>query len=292
MNQVTAGRFSQTNGRLFGFLLAVAAAVLMSFDPVFIRFSGVSGFDTAFLFGLFSAISMTLMLQWQDPRGVIGAIKAGGFALWLSAGLMLISGSGLVLSIKHTTVANTFVILSATPALSALFSWLWFREATSRRTWLAIVSVMVGILIVVSGSAQSGNWLGDGLALIAVSALSLLQTVMRRYPEVSRMASVGLGSALIALVMGLLAEPSSYSLNTWLVMAAMGLLSAPFGRVLAQVATRHITAAEVGMVLLLETVLAPLWAFGFFGEVPGYLSLIGGGLIFATIALYVYAESK
>ncbi|WP_298443094.1 DMT family transporter [uncultured Ferrimonas sp.] len=278
--------------RTTGIAIAFLGAVLMSFDPIFIRFSGVSGVDTAFLFGLFTALSMAWFVQRQDPNGLLGALRHGGLPLLLSGLLMLGSASSLVLSIKLTSVANTFVILSASPAIAALFSWLLLREVTSRQTWVAIGAVMIGIGIVVSGAYQSGYWLGDLLALVAVTCISLLQTLMRKFPEISRMASVGLGGALLALVMLIFAEPASYSLHTWLVMAAMGLFSAPFGRVLSQVATRYITAPEVGMILIVETVFAPLWAFGFFGEVPANSSFLGGAIILLTLIWYTKASNQ
>ena len=69
-------------------------------------------------------------------------------------------------------------------------------------------------------------------------------------------------------------------------MGVMGLFTAPFGRVLSMVATRYITAAEVSMTLMVETVLAPIWAFIFFSEVPALTSILGGSLILVTIAFY------
>ena len=292
---MTAARvnfLANSGARTLGIVTALVGGLLMSLDPIFIRLSGVSGFDTAFLFGLFTAISMPIFIQLRDERGLVKAITDSGWQVVLSGLLMLGSAAGLVLSIKLTSVANTFVILSATPALSALFSWWLLKEITSRATWLAIVAVIFGIAIVMSGSTQSGNWTGDLLALFSVICLSLNQTQLRKYPHVSRMASVGFGGFFLAIVMFFLATPSSYSLNTWLIMAVMGLFTAPFGRVLAQVATRHITAPEVGMILMIETVLAPLWAFGFFNEIPPLASLIGGSIIFMTIALYAASAAK
>lgn len=191
-----------------------------------------------------------------------------------------------------TSIANTFVILSATPAMAAVFSWLFLRETTIRSTWLAITAVMVGIMIVVSGSFGSGNWVGDALAVFSVICLSLLFTLLRKYQDVSRLTSVGFGALLLAVVMLSFATPSSYSANTWLVMGVMGLFTAPFGRVLSMVATRYITAAEVSMTLMLETVLASVWAFIFFREIPPVESIVGGTLILITIFLYTVTAMK
>jgi len=278
--------YAAKNTKLFGFSVALLGALLMSIDPIFIRYAGVSGFDTAFLFGIFSAISMPILLKFNDKRGIRKAVLESGWPLLFAGLLMVGSASGLVFSIKNTSIANTFLILSAAPAVAAIFSWLLLKEVTTKSTMVAIGAVMVGIVIVVSGSFGSGNWFGDLLAVFSVICLSLMFTLLRKYPEVSRMASVGLGGLLLALVMFFFAEPSSYSSHTWLVMAAMGLITAPLGRVMSMVATRYLTAAEVSMTLMLETVLAPLWAYLFFSEVPPMMSVIGGSVILVTIVIY------
>ncbi|PTO66951.1 DMT family transporter [Vibrio splendidus] len=280
------------NTRTLGFTLAIAGAVLMSIDPIFIRYAGVSGFDTAFLFGLFSAISMPILLKFNDKRGIRKAAVQSGWPLLAAGILMLGSASGLVFSIKMTSIANTFVILSAAPAVAAIFSWLILKEATSRSTLIAIVAVMIGITIVVSGSFSSGNWMGDTLAVFAVICLSMMFTLLRKYQDVSRLASVGLGGLLLAVVMFFFATPSSYSVETWLIMGMMGLFTAPVGRVLSMVATRHITAPEVSMTLMLETILAPVWAFIFFTEIPPMTSIVGGVVILITIFIYTLVTMK
>lgn len=281
-----------TNSRTMGFSVAVLGALLMSFDPIFIRFAGVSGFDTAFLFGLFSAISMPILLKATDKRGIRHAVKESGWPLLFAGILMVGSASGLVFSIKTTSIANTFVILSATPAIAAIFSWLFLRETTSRSTIIAIVSVMIGISIVVSGSFGSGYWVGDLFALFSVTCLAFMFTLLRKYQTVSRLASVGLGGMLLAVVMFFFASPSEFSLEVWLIMGAMGLFTAPLGRVFSMVATRHITASEVSMTMMLETVLAPVWAFLFFSEVPAIASVVGGVVILVTIFIYTWLSMK
>lgn len=280
------------NGRLTGILITLLGALLMSFDPIFIRFSGVGGFDTAFLFGLFTAISMASFIQATDERGLIGTLRAAGWPVIVSGLLMLGSASSLVLSIKNTSVANVFVILSIAPALAAVFSRIFLGEVTRRATWVAMAFVMVGIGIVVSGSIGSVHLAGDALAFFAVTCVSLNQTLLRKFKSVSRMASVGMGGFFLFVVMSFLATPSQFEASTWLIMAVMGLFTAPFGRVMTQVATRFISAPDVGIILMIEAVFAPLLAFGFFGEIPPLNSVLGGAIILATILIYVRQTTR
>ncbi|MFM2592897.1 EamA family transporter [Vibrio harveyi] len=265
MTTALMNNLNAKGARFAGVMITVVGALLMSLDPIFIRFSGVSGVDTAFLFGLFTAISMPIFIQLRDERGLVRAVKESGWHVLLSGLLMLGSAAGLVMSIKLTTVANTFVILSAAPALAALFSWWFLGEVTQRSTWIAIVAVV---------------------------CLSLNQVQLRKHQHVSRMASVGFGGLFLAMAMLFWATPSTYSANTWLIMGLMGLFTAPFGRVLSQVATRYITAPEVGMILMIETVLAPLWALIFFDEIPAMASILGGSIILVTISIYAFSAMK
>ncbi|WP_206540010.1 DMT family transporter [Ruegeria sp. ANG-R] len=275
-------------------VIALVGAALMSLDPVFIRFSGVNELETTFLFGLFTAISMSVVIRLNDKRGLLKVLLESGWPLLVAGVLMLGSSTGLVFAIKNTSVVNTFLILSSLPAVAALFSWIFLREKVSKQTMFAIVGVILGIGVVVSGSGADGtsSLYGDMLAMFSVAVLALMLTLLRKFPDVSRIGVVGFGGFLVAVVMIFFTEPSTFSLNTWLIMGAMGLFTAPFGRVLSMVATRYATAAEVSMTLMLETVLAPIWAYIFFTEVPGANSLIGGAILLITIIGYTLHLTK
>ena len=275
-----------------GRLAALGGGFLLSFDSVFIRLSGTGGFNTAFLFGIFSAISMALLLQLTDKRGLAGALRDGGWPLVLSGMLMVGSASTFVLSIKHTSVANTVFIMSARPIATALASWLFLREKPTGTLWLAIGGVMCGIFIVVNGSLETGNLLGDGLAVVTVTCLGLNGTLWRRYKEMSRLAVVGLGGFFIALVMYFPSTPSGFTLRTWLTMGCMGLFSAPLGRVLNALSSRFIPSAEMATITLISAVLAPVWAFLLFAERPPLATLAGGAVILASIMGYLVKAGR
>ncbi|MCZ8489100.1 hypothetical protein O9992_24060 [Vibrio lentus] len=66
---------------------------------------------------------------------------------------------------------------------------------------VAIVAVMVGITIVVSGSFSSGNWIGDALAVFAVICLSMMFTLLRKYQGVKPIGERWLRWLLLAVVM-------------------------------------------------------------------------------------------
>lgn len=275
-----------------GLMAAVCGSLLISFDAVFIRLSGTGGVDTVFLFGLFTALSMATIIQITDDRGIIGTLQEGGLPLVLSSLLILGSASSFVLSVKYTTVANTMIIMSGRPVLTAIVAWLALGEKPSDSLWTAMVGVIIGIGLVVHDSLNSPHLLGDGFAFLAVTCLAMNGTLWRRYKTISRFAIIGLAGFFMAVVMFIPSRPSDYSLATWLIMAAMGLGSAPLGRVLNAVSTRYLPAAEAALIALGNVVTAPLWVFLLFQERPSLSALAGGVIAMTSIVSFVIRSRK
>ena len=61
-------------------------------------------------------------------------------------------------------------------------------------------------------------------------------------------------------------------------------VAVPF--VLVTIAPRFITAAEVNLFFLMETILGPLWVWFVILEQPSVETIIGGILIIITIAIH------
>lgn len=284
--------FIPEEARAKGTTAAILGGILLSFDPVFVRLSGVGGYETAFLFGLFSALSMGSLIQATGARGLAGTIRENGWPAVVSGLIILGSASMFVLSIKHTSVANTMMILSGRPVLTAAAAWLILGERTSGRLWLAIGGVICGMAVVVSGSLRSGDVHGDALALAGVLCLAVNGVMWRHFKAMSRMLVVGFGGLFLAVTMFFLADVPAIPPRTWLVMACMGLLSAPAGRVLNAVSSRYIPAAEMATYALISPVLAPIWVFLLFREQPPAATLAGGTLILAAIAAYIAATAR
>jgi drug/metabolite transporter (DMT)-like permease len=273
--------------RIIGFASGLAGSVLISFDSIYIRLSGTGGVNTVFLFGLFAMISMFSLVQMTDERRLAGTLREDGWPLVLSGLLMLGSATTFILSIKHTIVANTVIIMGGRPVVTALFSWFFLKEKANRNLIIAIGVLLAGFSVVMSGSAGSGHLLGDFYAFLTVVFLGLNGTLQRHYKKISRSAVVGMAGFFMAVVMFYFADIASFTWKTWVVMGIMGLTTAPAGRVLNAVSTRYILAAESAMMTLSVSVFAPIWAILLFGERPSFTTLAGGVLIIGTIFVYI-----
>ena len=261
-----------------GVTYLLIAAGLMSLDAVFIRLSGLTGFAPSFLFGLFSLISMTALTRLREGP-LPGIVRKSGPMLLVSGVIMGVSGTSFVLAVQHTTVANVLLVMSLSPFLTALFSWLLLGERIRRQTALAILISMVGIYIIVRGSLETGSITGDLLALLCTSAVSLNFVVYRKYHNLSRSLVVGAGGFFIALFSSAFITSGNFDLAGVLTMMLMGLFTAPIGRMLMAMATRKIPAPEVSLISQIKVVIAPVIMWLIFAEMPSSATFLGGSFI-------------
>jgi drug/metabolite transporter (DMT)-like permease len=271
---------------------ASAGMLLMGLDAVFVRMSGTDGWNSSFLFGAFSFLSMAALTQFTAKGGILTAVRDGGLPIVLSGLIMGGSGTTFVLAVNETLVANVLLIISTSPVFAALYGRLLLGEKTGRKTWIAIGVSMAGIFIITGGSAGRGSITGDLLAVLCTMFASLNYVVWRKYPKMSRTMAVSFGGAGIAGASVFFAEPSGLSVHTYLVMAVMGLVTAPLGRVLVSQAARLLPATEVSMFSLVRIFVAPLLIWLIFGEMPSLSTFAGGIVLVANLVVFVSTQSS
>ncbi|MGE4318373.1 MAG: DMT family transporter [Deferribacterales bacterium] len=272
-----------------GISYVLAGVLLMSLDAVFVRLSGLPGWNASFLFGLFSFIAMCLFTQFFQ-EGVVTAIRNGGAVIILSGMIMGGSGNTFVLAVKETAVANVVLIMSSTPLFSALFSRIFLKEKTGAKTWIATAVTLAGIFIIVKGSLTSEGIKGDLLAVAATAFASFNYVLWRKYPKISRSMAVGMGGFFIALFSSFGMQASSFNLYGVAVMAVMGLLTAPFGRTFVSTSARYIMATEISLYSLLRTVITPVIIWAVFREMPPSATFFGGSLMMASVLWYIMSK--
>lgn len=271
---------------LRGTLIVGLGVLIISFDALLIRLAETDGWSVAFWRGLFMALSLGLFLVFRRGRTLIDPISSSGWAFFVSSTLFGLGSLFFVLSISHTTVANTVVILSVSPLFAAFFSRFWLQETVRPRTWIAIGVAIAGVVVVFYGSLDGGGGLGDMIALLAALTLGSNLTLLRRHPRLSRVTIIGLSGLLTAVIAWPLADPLSLSWQSYGVLAVMGLIQMPVALVLIAMGPRFLPSPEVSLLLLLETVLGPVWVWMAIGEQPALATLVGGTLIVVTLAVH------
>jgi drug/metabolite transporter (DMT)-like permease len=273
-----------------GVLLAVCGVLILTPDALLIRISGLEsaplvawrGLAMGTLFLIAAALTGQLRLF---PR-LFSAVGVGlVLAQWANAALF-------APAIANAPVALVLIAVATVPIWAAVLSWLLYRQPTRPATWLAILAVSAGILLAMSGKSDvafgATSLLGVALGLGVAISLSLSFTLLRHNPTMPLLTAVGTGSFLAGLSALTLTSPAEMaSGTTWAIaVASFGILPASF--YLMSEASRHTASVNVSLVLLLETVLGPLWVWIVLREMPTTNMFLGGAIVITALALYLW----
>lgn len=280
-----------TNHRL-GIQLAAIGVLVLSFDALLIRLANADPWDVAFWRGLLTALSMSAFVLISGRHRDLRVLRRYWKALLLIATIYGVNATLFVLSIAHTSVANTVVILSSSAFFAAFFSWLFLRERVRLRTWMAMVVSVAGVITVSAGSFGLDSWLGDFLALLLALSMGLVLTLMRLYPQLPRMPMVALSGLVVMLLAIPFSDPLELNRGSYLWLAIMGLVQIPLASVMIMSATRYLSSPEVSLFLVIETVFGPFWVWLILSEKVPPMTLVGGTAILGAIMVHSWLSLR
>ncbi len=202
--------------------------------------------------------------------------------------LAVVLGSGFVayvFALLMTTVANALFIFSAAPFLAAVLGWFLLRERVPLRTCVAIGGAMLGLVIMVGTGIAQGRYLGNLIALWLPISYAISVVLVRRSRQPDMLVALFLAACFAAV----LSIPSvgQFSVSWWDfgVSVYLGVFQVGFGFTLLILGARHVPAAQVGLLALLEPVLGPIWAWLTVTEIPTAATLWGGLIILSAVAV-------
>ncbi len=191
-----------------------------------------------------------------------------------------------IISISKTLVANTLVIVAASPFFAAGFSLIFLKEAVGRHTLIAIVVAFCGIALLTLESSGGGSLIGDLAALGVAALMGVYFTIVRATREVNMIPAMAVSGVMTTFVALPFAAFPVMSEAQMLAGGAMGFIVAPLSFALITIGPRYLPAPEVSLLLLIETVLGPLWVWMVISEEPGFYSLVGGAVVVLTLFLH------
>lgn len=270
-------------------MLMICAATLWSIAGVFTRHLEVArGFEITFLRSLFSAIFVLGALLWQQGASTtVLTVRRVGWLGLLCGMMWCVMFVCYMIALTKTTVANTLVVMSISPLLTAFLAWLILKQVIPARTWCAILVAFVGILwmFAQSMSALGGQDLfGMMIALAVPFAAAVNIIAMKKAGHgIDLIPAILLGSLFSAGLMLPLAWPLQASLHDIAIMAILGFFQLGFPCMLMIKASRSLTAPEMSLLALLEVLLGPLWAWLGAAEVPAQQTLEGGAVVLMAL---------
>ena len=271
------------SNHLKGLLMTIFAVVILSPDSVLIRLvedasSAVDSWTVLFWRGFLYAVGVSLLVLIKYRSKTIAEFKnigKGGLVIGFCSG---ISTGTFVFAIVYTSIANALVIISTGPIMIAIVAWFLLKEKSSLITWVSMIIIFIGIYIVMSGSFGGKNIVGDFFALITAVMMGFTFTLTRKYKDINMVPVNAIGGLIAALIAFLMANKITVPAEVVGYIIAMGaILSISFS--LITIAPRYMPAAEVGMIMPLETVLGSLIAWYWIKEVPSSNAIIGGTIV-------------
>lgn len=282
---------TSTPNRARGIALMFAAGLCWSLGGIIVRSLTLKEtWEIVFWRALFMATFLGVLLLALRGRGALASVRSIGAAGLISSVCLAAQIYFFILALANTTSANTFVLMSISPLLAALTGMLFLRERVAWHTWIAIAFALGGIVIMFGEGMDSGRWLGNLFALCVpfgyacqILFVRKVQGANGKAPDLLPTVFVG---ALIAMTPALfLGWPLEASGGDVLLLAVMGCVQLGLGCWLMTLAVPHLRAAEMGLLALTETILAPLWVWLGTGEAPGSAALAGGALIVGALAV-------
>ncbi len=269
-----------------GLLITMFGVLFVVPDSLFVRLIDADAWTIAFWRLLLAGGGTAVYLLVTSGITSFKAVFATGR---LGVVYMLgIGGSGIlfVLAISLTSVANVVFIIASLPVFAAIFSRIFLAEPFSQRTLITIAAVAPGLAVIAYGSGETAgaSFAGDLLAFALSAVFAAALTAARHARGTSMVPGMAMGYLIAALVVWPFAAPLSVPLPQVPLVLAHGVFIL-ISSVLLALGPRYITSAEVGLLVLLESVLAPLLAWLVIGENPGAYALIGGGIVIGALAV-------
>ena len=265
-----------------GLLLTALGVLFLSPDTLLIRLVDMEIWNLAVWRGILQAIGLTLLVvAFYGRRAPLAFWSIGAVGVVIA---VVFSGSTLTFlaALEHTEVANVLVILASAPIFAALMSLVLLKEQVAPRTWVAIVVIFAGIGLIVGDGLDRGTAFGDAMAVATAILLAGKITLLRHQRHINMIPALALSGAVFAGFAAMAQAPTlpSGEQSVWLLVMGFAVVPAA---ALITLGPRYISAPEVSLLLLLETVLGPLWVWLVINETPTPLAIVGGAIVVTAL---------
>jgi len=274
------------SSRSQGGLYCLIGALLLTPDALIIRWLSIEHHEVLFWRGLFFTFGFFFIVVFRHSGKTFRAIYQAGWAGVISGFLFAMNTYFYTQALQLTSAAAAMMIISTAPVFAAIVSWLFLKERISLPLLLTIACTLLGMGIIL-GDAAGINSLKGNLMAVGCAIFMALNFNWARYHSPKDITPGLVFGGLMVFVLGYLTTTSisaSTSEVGFMFLSAAFLM--PIGFVMLQIAPKYISATEVSLFLLLESVIAPIWVWIGLGEVPSSTTLLGSLVV--LIALIVY----
>ncbi len=278
-----------------GILLAFAGALLLTPDSLLMRWSELNGGEMLAWRASLSGIIYLLIgfIVGGSAKAIKqGALKRSNF--WILVLCQISNTTFFAFAIALAPVAIVLVAVATVPIISVILGFFFLGERPSAGTWAIIGVVFLGVVLSVIGDIDTTAFLnlstilGALFGLFVAISLAVNFVVIRKDNTLPFELALGFGAAMAGLsALTLFPNARLVNFESALYIALTGLFILPISFYLLSYASRFTSAANVSVMMLLETILGPFWVWLGVGETPGFFGLIGGATVVAALFYFL-----
>ena len=269
-----------------GPFLVFLGAVSLSFGGLIVKsFEGSTLWQILFWRSVFFILVVSIFLFINYKKTVFSALYKSGLPGLIGGIILSVGFASYVFAMYETTVANANFIIQTQTLFLAIFGYIFLKEKISKLTLSCIAIAIFGILLMLGGSVSPGQMTGNIVAFIMPISFAILIIIVRKFPEVD-MIPLQLVAGIFAAIIGLLLSPSIMVSSKDIFLGFLaGFFQVGFGFIFITIGARSTPSAFVGIIMLTEAVLGPLWAWMFVNENPPISVLIGGTIVISAVVI-------
>ena len=275
-----------------GSLMAFVAVMFITPDSLFIRLSNVETWSLVFYRGIIPFVLVFIGMLLIYRLKFFNLLRSNGYYGFAYVLTFSVTNIAFVVSIQNTNVANTLIMIATAPMLSAILGSFFLKENPDKKTWVAIFITFFAALYIFYDSIKLGNFFGDILGFVAAMGLAVGAIIIRSAKKLNLVPSAVVGKLIIAIFAMLFVKDYSLNDNDIYIVPLMCVMCVAIPFVLVTIAPRFITAAEVNLFFLLETIIGPIWVWLIIKEQPTPETIVGGAIIVLTIATHSFLKLK
>lgn len=278
-----------------GLIITVIGALLLSLESLLIKLTTVSALTFSFYISIFMLISTNAMILLNKKTPFFSSYKISFKGILICGFLFGISNIFFIASLKNTTVVNAVLIFSLAPIFASIYMYVLFKEKSSKNIYISTFFISVGLYISFSSQLGTGQLLGNIYAFICIAVFSLSFVIISRFKDINMLAVISVSCIVSALIVSLFNSNINIDINSLYVILLAGFLISPLARLLMGMGANMIPASEVSLLMIIETIMAPVWVWIFLNEIPNNNTLIGGIIILCTLilnSLYIIKAHK
>jgi drug/metabolite transporter (DMT)-like permease len=275
--------------KLPGPLLVFLGACSLSFGGLIVKsFEEATLWQILFWRSVFFLIVISLYLILTYKKQVFRSFYNSGIPGLFGGFILSFGFCGYVFAMYNTTVANANFIIQTQTIFLAIFGYFFLKEKISAITLTSIILAISGIFLMVGNSLSPGQMTGNIVAFILPISFAVLIIVIRKYPSVD-MVPAQFIAGVFALIIGfLMSGKILISAHDIFLGFLAGFIQLGFGFILITIGAQRTPSAMVGVIMLIEAVLGPLWAWLFINEQPPFIVIIGGSIVIFAVLLQFY----